>query len=125
MDILAAVACEQADLDDDQGANVPGQPWTCYRSWAHDEKLGEKDLKARLRDLLTPSTTQEELDRIPKRDNTTYCPYLRLKQKSMDRSGWLVDDDVDKGAHFPLCVFTENAWISRNEGGVQGARSEG
>ena len=109
IDILAAVAGDHADLDVYPAANAPGQPWHCYRSRAYGERPDEKNLQDRLRDLLTPSTTQEELESIPTRGGVTYCAYLRLKQKQMDKNEWLVDGDIHNGAHFPLCVFTNNS----------------
>ena len=38
-----------------------------------------------------------------------YCAYLRLKQKDMDTNECLMGKDFHRGAHFPLCVFTNNA----------------
>jgi len=109
IDILAAVAGESPFLDVYPGTNVPGQPWHCYRSRAYGERPDEKNLQDRLRDLLTPSTRQEELESIPTREGVNYCPYLRLKQKQMDKNEWLVDGGIHNGAHFPLCVFTNNS----------------
>jgi hypothetical protein len=131
LNILAAVA---DDLDDDtikqsqtiwmsdrdnyglhkyggsgQDNAVPGQPWHCYRSIRYDEKDHEKNLDARLTELLSLSTTQEELDQIPRRPGKQYCPYLRFRQKPLNVLEWLVDGNVHNGAHFPLCVFTHNA----------------
>ena len=51
-----AVAEHTEGLDWDSGSNVPGQPWKCYRSVAYDEVDGDKDLRQRLIELLTPST---------------------------------------------------------------------
>ena len=83
--ILAAVTDARnganENLDVYAGANVPGQPWHCYRSKAYNENACNKDLEARLRDLLTPSTEPEELARLPRGKNYWHCPYLRLKQK--------------------------------------------
>ena len=83
--ILSAVtdACHGANehLDVYEGENVPGQPWHCYRSKAFNEKPSNKDLEARLRDLLTPSTKPEELAMLPRGKNWWHCSYLRLKQK--------------------------------------------
>ncbi len=132
IDILAAVAGDQAGLDVYHGANFPGQPWTCYRR----ERLpvpADRNLQDRLRDLLTPSTTTEELQRIPHRAGVWYRPYLRLKQKSMDRNEWLVDGNMHNGAHFPLCVFTNNARARSEEkakmrsqkGKTKGAKGSG
>jgi hypothetical protein len=115
IDILTAVAEEQhADedswtLDVYRGTNHPGQHWAAYRSRALNEPSDQKNLKNRLEDLLLPSTTQRQLKSIIKREGSVYCPYLRFKQKQMDRSEWLVKDEVHNGAHFPLCVFTNNA----------------
>jgi len=89
------------------GTNHPGQHWACYRSQAFNEAIRDKNLRDRLVDLLTPSTTPQDLDRIEATGH--YCPYLRLKQKPMDRGDWLVDEAIHNGAHFPLCVFTNNA----------------
>ena len=111
--ILAAVTGTRSganeNLDVYGGANVPGQPWHCYRSKAFNEKPSDKDLEARLRDLLTPSTEQEELASIPRLSPGGHCPYLRLKQKAMNQKDWLVGGELHNGAHFPLCVFTNNS----------------
>jgi hypothetical protein len=120
--ILAAVAGDQEDLDVYQGENVPGQPWHCYRSKAHQETPADKNLMARLRDLLTLSTTTDELQSIPPRAGVCYCAYLRLKQKPMDRREWLVEGNMHNGAHFPLCVFTCNARARSQEAEQERAR---
>ena len=109
-----AVVDDAWGLDWYRGGNVPGQPWKCYRSGRYEETEGEKDLRARLIELLTPSTLQEDLDRIPRRDGKIYCPYLRFSQKAMHLEEWLVpqahgDPLVHNGAHFPICVFTNNS----------------
>ena len=48
-------------LDVYQGTNHPGQHWAAYRSRALKEPDAWKDLRRRLKDLLTPSTTDVEL----------------------------------------------------------------
>ena len=108
---LTAGAAEltHSGLDTYSGDRCPGQPWKCYRSFKEDEKEHEKDLGARLTELLTPSTPQADLDMIPKRAGYSYCPYLRFSQKPMDINEWLVEGGYDPGSHFPLCVFTNNA----------------
>ena len=58
---------------------------------------------------MTPSAAVAELQARPKREGTWYCPYLRIKQKAMDRKEWLVNDVIHNGAHFPLCAFTNNS----------------
>ena len=66
----------------------------------------DKNLREILEDLLTPSTTATELDNNNVRDGTRYCPYLRLKQNTMDRHKWLVGGHVHNGTHFPIgCVY--------------------
>jgi hypothetical protein len=77
---------------------------------------------ARLRDLLTLSTTTDELESIPRRAGVCYCAYLRLKQKPMDRREWLVEGNMHNGAHFPLCVFTCNARARSQEAEQERAR---
>jgi hypothetical protein len=107
--ILTAVAGNHPLLDNWEGANVPGQQWHCYRSRCYKEVAKDKNLEARLVDLLTQTTSRDELDSIPKRKGSLYCPYLRLKQKPMDKDEFLVEGFIHPGAHFPLCVFTKNA----------------
>ncbi len=34
---------------------------------------------------------------------------LSDQQKQMDKSEWHVNNEIHNGAHFPLCVFTNNA----------------
>ena len=123
VEILSAVTDARhgaalANLDVYAGQNVPGQPWHCYRSKAYNEPACNKDLEARLRDLLTPSTEQEELASIPRLSPGGHCPYLRLKQKKMRQKEWFVDgeSELHNGAHFPLCVFTENSRARSEEG---------
>ena len=86
---IAITAVADARLDEYVGQNTPGQHWSCYRSEA--KKKGDRNLQDRLRDLLAPSTTQDALDLIPKRERSLtefgmYCPYLRLKQKKWMRT---------------------------------------
>ena len=102
IDELTAVAGKNPNLPIyDLTNNHPGQPWQCYRSFKNKESNPEdKDLRARLVDLLTPDTTQEELDQIAW--TNVYCPYLKLKQKPMNEEYWLVDGKLHNGAHFPL-----------------------
>ena len=95
---------ETLGLETYYGQNAPGQHWKCYRSRAHDEKDRDKNLTARLTEMLTPSTPQEYLDSIPKREGYSYCPYLRLVQKQMTKEDWLGDGELHPGAHFPLCL---------------------
>ena len=111
IDDLTAVAdiLKDSELDEYEGQNHPGQHWRAYRSIKHKEKDTDKDLSQRLRNLLTPSTAVADLQKIPKRENVLYCPFLRIKQKKMDRREWLVNDGIHNGAHFPLCIFTNNA----------------
>ena len=122
IDVLTAVAGDMDQmsqteqglaLDVYEGQNLPGQHWACYRSTSFNEKEDQKNLRARLEDLLRPSSTPAHLDRIPHRPGgkgATYCPYLRFRQKALDKEEWLVDKKiVHAGAHFPLCVFTKNA----------------
>ena len=109
---LIAVAAELDDLDVYEGLNVPGQPWFCYKSErGAKEKDADKNLNDRLVALLTPSTPEEELNKLAWRqhDGKRYCPYLKWKQKKMHTQEWLVSDAVHPGAHFPLCAFTQNA----------------
>ena len=100
---------ESSTLDVYSGQNHPGQHWAAYRSKKLKERDDEKCLKERLEDLLTPSAAVAELQARPNREGTWYCPYLRIKQKALDRNEWLVNDVIHNGAHFPLCVFTNNA----------------
>jgi hypothetical protein len=90
----------------------PGQHWGAYRS--RGKKLDPKwpaldGLEQRLEDLLTPSTTQDKLDRMRNMATNIYCPYLRTKPTKMDLRYWCPLGKVNMGAHFPLCVFTDNA----------------
>ena len=69
-------------------------------------------MEDRLRDLLTPSTPQEELDQLQanRAKSRYYRAYLRTNEKRMDIAEWLQNDGrTHNGAHFPLCVFTKNA----------------
>ena len=122
---LTAVADQMQDsqLDVYSGTNHPGQHWSAYRNRAYKEADADKNLEQRLQDLLTPTTTEEALERIPRRKDIYYCPYLRFKEKRLDRNEWLVNGGLHNGAHFPLCVFTKNA-SARSEGRAQ-ARAKG
>ena len=107
---LTAVAeqMQESNLDVYHGAQHPGQFWTAYRS-KKKELDKDKNLKQRLVDLLTPTTTAIELRGIEKREGSCYCPYLRFKEKRLNKEEWLVDGVMHNGAHFPLCVFTNNS----------------
>ena len=115
---LTAVAGEEKHLCCYRYPAAPGKPWHCYRSEKYNEESTDKKLEDRLLDLLTPSTTVEELKNIARNPGSWYCPYLRLKQKQLDEREWLVDGEVHNGAHFVLCVFTNNS-RARSEGGDQ------
>ena len=112
LDRLTAVAAEGDEswaehFDKYEGGNVPGQHWECYRSFAYEEPPETKCLRQRLIDLLTPSTSQEALDAIPRISKWFPCPYLRFKHKQMDADEWLVDGEMHNGAHYALCAFTK------------------
>ena len=103
------------ELDVYRGSNHPGQPWSAYRTVKHKETDDMKNLEKNLRMLLQPSTAVAELAAVPRPD--LYCPYLRLRQKKMDRGAWLGrDGELHNGAHYPLCVFTNNARARSKEG---------
>ena len=109
IDILTAFAGDHKDLDVYEGGNHPGQPWDCYRSVKYKETCADKDLEARLHDLLWLSLTPDQLESIQPREGVYYRAYLRLKQKTTDQKEWLVDGEMHNGAHYPLCVFTHNS----------------
>ena len=121
--LLAAVAGNDELLDTYGKSNAPGKHWACYRSRKHNEKQDDKDLTARLEDLLKLTSTPDELAAIPKRQGSNYRPYLRLHQKKMELNFWLVDGDIHNGAHFPLCVFTKN-FSARSAEGVIARRAK-
>ena len=110
---LTAVADDvpgEKSLDLYEGPNYPGQPWGCYHCISKKESESVKDLSARICDLLETTTTREELAELDRyRKTPYYCPYLRLKQKEMLKDEWLVGGRIHNGAHFPLCVFTNNS----------------
>ena len=111
-ELTAAVAGpieSKKDLHVFHGLNHPGQHWSCYKEKKNKERNEDKDLRARLTDLLTPSTTPEEFEKIPKRPGSYYCPYLRFKQKPLDIEEWFVGENIHNGAHFPLCAFTNGS----------------
>jgi hypothetical protein len=127
IDVLTAVAgdmdqkCQERQckpLDVYEGQKVPGQHWSAYRSKSLNEGDDQKNLKERLEHLLRPSTTQAHLNLIPLRKGTNYCPYLRFRQKALDKEEWLVEKEMHSGAHFPLCVFTKKS-SARSEAGRQ------
>ena len=70
-------------------------------------------LRDKVKDLLNPSITKQCLTAMPKRPGTPYLPYLKLKEKKMDKSEWLVDGQMHSGSHYSLCVFTDN-WSARS-----------
>ena len=113
IDELTAVAddLKKSKLDVYYEQNHPGQHWSAYRRRIEkkNEPEGERDLKGRLEDLLRPSTEVADLYALPKREDSYYCPYLRLKQKQLNKNEWLVNGTLHNGAHFPLCVWTHNA----------------
>ena len=104
----------QEQLDVYEGSHCPGQHWSCYHSKKYQEKPEDKNLRDRLRDLLTPSSLI-----LPPHIPGHPCPFLRLTQKKLDKDEWVVqfehaetgekNSNLHNGAHFPLCVFTKNA----------------
>lgn len=57
---------------------APGQHWSCYKTSLPGDR---RDFARSLHDLLTPATSQNDLDVIPKRGGSFYRAYLRVKQK--------------------------------------------
>ena len=103
-------------LDVYDGQNYPGQPWKAYRSRGFKEKDQEKNLEKHMTALLEKSTTVKELDELPYRGK--YCPYLRLNQKEMSQKVWMgAEGMMHNGAHFPLCVHTNNARARAKQSG--------
>ena len=88
--------------------NYPGQLWTCYRSRHKTENADEKNLRARLMDLLSSSTTPEERANIQKRHGASCKPWLKLKGKGLKLSEWLVEGEMHQGSHFPLAIWLAN-----------------
>ena len=128
MSTLTAVADTDAhdlmrdQLDEYDGLCAPGQHWQCYRSVKFVETDKDRNLAARLKDLMTPSTTQAELDALPLVNHG--AGYLRCKQKKMDKREWLIhfiDDQgreeecMPNGAHMPLCIFTNSSRARSSE----------
>ena len=103
-------------LDLYAGQNHPGQPWGSYRHTKYNEVDTDKNLQLRLEELLTFSTTTEQADSIPKREGSMNCAYLRFKEKPLNKQEWESDGVVPNGAHFPLCVFTDNSSARSQQG---------
>ena len=91
-----------------EGMNYPGQLWPCYRSEHNTELPHKKDLRARLMDLLSSSTTPEERANIAKRPGASCLPWLKLNGKCLKADKWLVDGEMHKGSHFPLAIWLAN-----------------
>ena len=72
-------------------------------------------MRAKLIDLLTPSTTIAELEAIPMKGGR-FRPYLRVKQKDADMDPCQVDGRLRNGAHVPLLLCTENERGRSSEG---------
>jgi endonuclease/exonuclease/phosphatase family metal-dependent hydrolase len=105
--LISAVAEEfgEMKLDEYVKERHPGQPWTAYVSAAKGKTLREK-----LEGLLQPENDEIDLrESLETRNGVTYCPFLRIKQKPLDQKVWLINGEMHKGAHFPLCVFTNNS----------------
>ena len=112
IDVLTAVAdamdqkyadaqCEPLDVY--HGQNTPGHHWARYRSTSCRERKDDKNLGARLEDLLRPSSAMAEHG--PWRQGSNLC----LRQIIFDKKQWLAREGVPPDAHFPLFVFTKNA----------------
>ena len=121
-DRLSAVGYVNDDriLDEYTADNFPGQFWTSYRSTTTESDVrvpvdltNASCLRDKVKDLLNPSITKQCLTAMPKRPGTFYFPYLKLKEKRMDKSEWLVDGQMHSGSHYSLCVFTDN-WSARS-----------
>ena len=103
--------------------SAPGQHWSCYRPTQPRDGI---DFARSLHDLLTPATSQTDLDLIPKRDGSFYRAYLRVKQKPLDPREWLVQGAPHNGAHFPLCIFFGNStWRSKEKQIERSAKGRG
>lgn len=65
-----------------EGGNFPGQLWWSYRSVKEDETWSKKDFKARLTEMLEPTTNDDEyVAWFQQNQGKGYCPFLRIKQK--------------------------------------------
>ena len=74
---------------------------------------------------MTPSTTPEALDAIPKRAGSFYCPYIRFKEKPLNIEEWLIQGKLHNGAHMPLCAFTNNSRARSEEASRERGRQKG
>ncbi len=130
---LTAVAGEELheelflEMDEYKGVNVPGQHWSSYRQGHKNQTNEEKNLMARLTDLLTPATLPDDL---PEKVYGKTFPYLRMKQKKLDQKEWLVSHvncfnervtEIHAGAHFPLCIWTASTGHRSTEAAIRRA----
>ena len=61
-----------------EGGNFPGQLWWSYRSVKEDENWPKKDFKARLTEMLQPTTNDDEyVAWFQQNQGKGYCPFLR------------------------------------------------
>ena len=113
-----------ANLPVYEGENVPGKHWSCYRSDATQQK--KIDLEQMLVDLLTPTCTKEDLAAIERNSEWHFCPYLRVRQTKMEKSAWLLPSgEIHNGAHFPLCIFTNNSRARSREKEIERGKRKG
>ena len=115
IDRLEAAVADGQLLDVYNGTAWPGQHWTSYAPKG-------RRLREHLESFLKPTTTKEILDRIP-RGEYSYCPYLRIKQKTMRMDYCLYQGNRHNGAHYPLVMQTHNA-SARSEKRVVERREE-
>ena len=91
-----------------------------------DTQKKEFDLEQRLVDLLTPTCTKEDLAAIERNSEWHFCPYLRVRQKKMEKNEWLLPSgEIHNGAHFPLCIFTNNSRARSREKEIERGKRKG
>ena len=84
----------------------PGMPLKTYLPKQDDLSAELEDAKAKLSPSLTPSTESAAVAASPERDRKAGS--IKLREKRLDSDIWRCDGEHQRGAHFPISVFTNN-----------------
>ena len=111
IDTLTAVAGNDPEepwappFDIVEGENCPGQLWQCYRSQKENEPAWNKDLRQRMVDLLTPSTSDETLEALQAEKDQPLLPISSAPATTHGEKGVARGQPDPQRRPFPLVHF--------------------
>lgn len=100
--LLAHDKLEKHKIHTFEHSAMPGQPHKCYAK-------KNSSMKDKVEALLTPTQESHQLEPSPMHiQGSWWRKWLSFKEKRLSRDIFIVEGKFHNGAHFPLCVFTDN-----------------